>query len=136
MFGCPVDSEVIQNINPAQMVWYAFMLNKQKEDTFDAKLNMTEYLASFINYEAVRQTKEARENTTIVSDEDFDQIIRDQFGRDLAPNAIEHGTRVDVEEEKPIRTEIKKKGSVSIKDLKKYTGLDLDDIRFIPNKKK
>lgn len=135
MFGCPVDSEVIQNINPAQMIWYALMFNKQREDEFDAELNMTEYLASFTNYEAVRQTKEAREHTKIVSDDDFDQIIRDQFGRDLTPDAIELGTRVDVEEQKPVNVEVKKRGSVSIKDLKKYTGLDLDDVRFIPNKK-
>lgn len=134
MFGCPVDDEVIQNINPAQMVWYALMFNKQKKERFDADLNMTEYLASFINYEAVRQTKEARENKKVVSDEDFEQIIRDQFGRDLSPEAEEFGTRADVEEEvKPV--EAKRKGSVSINDLKKYTGLELDQVRFIPNKK-
>lgn len=136
MFGCPVDSDIIQNINPAQMIWYAFMFNQQKEDSFDAKLNMTEYLASFINYEAVRQTKEAREAKKVVSDADFDQIIRDQFGRDLAPEAMDRATRADIEEEAPAPKETKKKGSISMEDIKKYTGLDLDEVRFIPNKKK
>ena len=137
MFGCPVDSEIIQNINPAQMVWYAFMFNKQKEDDFDAKLNMTEYLASFINYEAVRQTKEARDTKKVVSDADFEQLIRDTWGRDLAPDAMQRGTRVDIEEEQqPVQQEVKKKGSISIDDIRKYTGLDMDEVRFIPNKKK
>jgi hypothetical protein len=136
MFGCPVDSDVIQNINPAQMIWYAFMINEQREQQFDAELNMTEYLASFMNYEAVRQTKEARETKKVVSDEDFGQLIRDQFGRDFDPESVKHGTRMDVEEEAPAPpVEVKKKGSISINDIKRHTGLDVDDVRFIPNKK-
>lgn len=115
------------------MLWYASMLHKQKEETFDSDINMTEYLASFINHAAVRQIKDARENTKAVSDEDFDQILRNKFGRDLSPNAIESGTRADIEETAPVKKVIKKKGSISINDIVSNTGLSLDDIKFIPN---
>ena len=134
MFGVPVDSDIIRNINPAQMIWYALMFNKEREETFDAELNMTEYLASFINAEAVKQTRETRENKKVVSDEDFEAGLRKQFGRDLPPEAMASATRVDVDETAPVKTEPKKRGSVSIEDIRKYTGL-ADDIRFIPNKK-
>ncbi len=117
------------------MMWYAFMFNHDREEKFDSELNMTEYLASFSNYEAVRQTRDARENKKVVPDEDFDQLIRDKFGRDLPPEALETATRADVvDESKPVQ-EVKKKGSISLDDIKKYTGLDLDEIKFIPNKK-
>lgn len=117
------------------MMWYAHMFNQDREEKFDSDLNMTEYLASFINYESVRQTREARENKKVVSDDDFDQLIRDKFGRDLPPEALATATRADVADEpKPVQ-EVKRKGNISLDDIKKYTGLDLDDIKFIPNKK-
>lgn len=111
------------------------MMNQERKDTFEAKLNMTEYLASFINYEAVRQTKDSRENTTVVSDEDFEQQLRDTFGRDLSPEVLKTATRAETvsqEELKPVET--KRKGSISMADIKKHTGLDLDDIKFHPKK--
>ena len=131
------------------MVWYALMFNKDRDVSFENELNMTEYLASFINNEAVKQTREARESQKIIPDQDFEQILREQFGRDLSPDAMARATRADVSEQKPPtkgrnrkRLEApeavpqeKKKGSVSISDLKKYTGLDLDEVNFIPKKK-
>jgi len=114
------------------MIWYALMFNKEREEKFDADLNMTEYLASFINAEAVKQTRESRDNKKVVSDEDFEMGLRQRFGRDLTTEAMETGARIDVEAPEPIKTETKKKGSISIDDIKKYMG---DDIRFHPIKK-
>lgn len=133
MFGVPIDSEIIRNINPAQMIWYALMFNKEREEEFDSELNMTEYLASFINAEAVKQTRESRKNTTTVSDEDFEAGLRQNFGRDLPPEALEMATRADTVDE-PIQepVEKKKKGSISLADIRKYMG---DDVKFYPNKK-
>ena len=132
MFGVPIDSEVIRNINPAQMIWYALMFNKEREESFDAELNMTEYLASFINAEAVKQTREARTSTKTVSDEDFEAGLRQRFGRDLPPEALATATRADIEEAPVQQVEKKKKGSISLNDIKKYLG---DDIKFYPTKK-
>lgn len=133
LFGVPVDSDQIKNINPAQTIWYAHMFNQDRENKFQAKLDITEYLASFINHEAVRQTKEARENKKMVTDDDFDQILRNQFGRDLSPDALATATRAETQEEKIVETP-KKKGSISIDDIRKYTGLELDEVKFTPKK--
>jgi len=132
MFGVPIDSEIIRNINPAQMIWYALMFNKEREEEFDAELNMTEYLASFINAEAVKQTRETRENKKTVSDDDFEAGLRERFGRDLPPEALETAVRADIEEEPVKKVEKKKKGSISMDDIRKYMG---DDIKFYPTKK-
>jgi len=115
------------------MAWYALMLNKEKEDQYEAKLNMIEYLASFTNYDAVRQTREARENKKVMSEEAFDQTLRDLTGRDLSPEALSKATRVVAEEPKP--DVVKKKGSISIDDLRKYTEMGNDQVTFHPIKK-
>lgn len=117
------------------MLWYAFMINNDRKEKFDAELNMTEYLASFSNYEAVRQTRDGRENQKVVSDADFEKQIREQFGRDLTPQALESGSRAEVLPEDNTTQEVKRKGDISIDDIRRYTGIKLDDIRFIPNKK-
>jgi hypothetical protein len=134
MLRVPVDSEVIRNTNPAQSIWYAFMFNKDRENVFENKLNMTEYLASFINGEAVRQIKDARKNQKVVSDVDFDHIIRKNFGRDLSPEAIEGGIRAEAQEVKPVIQD-NRRGGVSIDDIKKYTGMELDEVKYTPYKK-
>ena len=119
------------------MLWYASMLNQDRKDTFDAKLNMTEYLASFINYEAVKQTRYGRENQTVISDADFEQQLRNQFGRDLSPEKLATATRAETIDETDLKPnkDAKKRGSISIEDIKKYTGLELDEVKFHPIKK-
>jgi hypothetical protein len=111
------------------------MFNQDREEQFDKELNITEYLASFINYDAVIQTKEARATKKVVPDEDFGQILRDKFGRDLSPEMLANAQpATDDAPEKP--APVKKKGSISVADIRKYTGIKLDDVKFIPNKKK
>jgi hypothetical protein len=135
MFGVPIDSETIQNINPAQMIWYALMFNQEREESFDAELNMTEYLASFINSEAVRQTRDSRENKKIVSDEDFESGLRARYGRDLPADAMANATRAAEDETPKIIGPQKRKGEISIDDIRKYTGLKLDEVKYTPHKK-
>lgn len=110
------------------------MFNKDREDKFDGDLNMTEYLASFINNEAVRQTREARDKQKVVSDEDFEQILRDRFGRDLTPEALSQGIRAETDEAPQSKPEQKKKGSISMEDIKKNMKYDFDEIKYIPKK--
>ncbi len=136
MFGVPIDSDVIKNINQAQMIWYAMMFNKEREENFDSELNMTEYLASFINSEAVKQTRDARDNKKTVTDDDFEIGLRKTFGRDLSKEAVENGSRIVAEEKQAAVAPKKRKGEISIEDIKKYTNLELDDVKFIPNKNK
>ena len=69
---------------------------------------------------------------TVVSDEDFEAGLRHRFGRDLPPEAMETAIRVDVEEAPAPKVSEKKKGAITINDIKKYIG---DDVKFHPNKK-
>lgn len=116
------------------MAWYAYMINGDREDAFERKLNITEYLASFINPQAIQQIHDTRENQKVVPEKEFDQQIRDMFGRDLTKEAIESGTRAEATsiEERP-EAEIKKPGAISIDDLKKYA--DMSDVKFYSKKK-
>lgn len=116
------------------MIWYALMFNKEREDNFNAELNMTEYLASFSNPEAVKQTREARDNKKVVSDADFEMGLRKTFGRDFNPENMATASRADIDETPQVET-AKKKGNITIDDLRRYTGLELDEVKFIPNKK-
>jgi hypothetical protein len=115
------------------MIWYALMFNNDRDINFEGERNMTEYLASFINGEAVRQTRDAREKQKIIPDQDFEQILREKFGRDLTPEAIAGATRAETQDA-PVPVEVKKKGSISMDDIRKYTGLDMDEVKFIPKK--
>jgi hypothetical protein len=136
LFGCPVDSDVIRHINPAQMLWYAQMFNQERKEEFDSELNIIEYLASFINYEAVRATKDAREGQKVVSDEDFEEQLRKQFGRDLSPEVLSTASRAETVSQEELKPkEVKKKGMIDLSDIKRYTGLELDDVKFHPLKK-
>lgn len=114
------------------MIWYAMMFNKERSETFDAELNMTEYLASFINAEAVRQTRDTRENKKTVDDDDFEAGLRKSFGRDLSPEVMSGASKIV--DEKPVVVAQKKRGEISSLDIKKYMGLDLDEITFTPKK--
>lgn len=133
LFRVPVDDDIIKNTNKAQMLWYANMFNQDREVNFENKRNMTEYLASFINGAAVQEVRDGREHKKTITDGNFEQILRDNFGRDLSPEILAQATRAETEDAP--KSEIKKKGSISIDDIKKYTGMKLDDVRFIPNKK-
>ena len=110
------------------------MLNKDRDEANERDRDITEYLASFINNEAVRQIREGREKQKSISDQDFGQIIRNITGRDFDPEKIKTATRAETEVKKP---EVKKRGSISIEDIKRYTGIaDLDVVKFTPLNKK
>ena len=120
------------------MLWYATMFNKERNETFESELDITEYLASFINPEGVKQVKESRANRKTVSDEDFEAGIRKMFGRDFNPDILNGPNAVpmvDTDRLSPPPEAPKKPAGISMQDLKRYTGIELDDITFIPNKK-
>lgn len=113
------------------------MLNKDKDEANERDRDITEYLASFINNEAVRQIREGREKQKTISDQDFGQIIRNITGRDFDPDKIKTATRAETEDTNK-KPEVKRPGSISIEDIKRYTGIvDMDDVKFTPlNKRK
>ena len=54
------------------------MINKDKLDEFEKSRDELEYLASFINYEAVQKTRDLRTGENMItktSDEDFSKLL-------------------------------------------------------------
>lgn len=73
----------IENIANLELYWIAKMINKDKEEEFLKRRDELEYLASFINPEAVAKVKETRNNMKVVSEEDFENILSSISGREM-----------------------------------------------------
>lgn len=106
----PVDHELFNNINRAQWAWYQVQVLLDEKDEWETLRDVAEHNAFFMNPEMVRKVKEDREHTYELSDESFDSILKENFGRAL-PNTEEHqGT-----------------GKAS-----RYLNMELDEISFTP----
>ena len=75
----PVNHSIFESINDAQWLWYHYNFEKDDHDKFIYTRDFLEYLASFIEPEAVQKIKNARENT--YSDPNFDKNIEKIFGK-------------------------------------------------------
>lgn len=99
------------------------MINAEKEEEFDRSINISEYIASFMNPEGVQKVKEARENTKSVgSDEDFKELVREQFGRDLKEDEPTNLIPLTDEQPKAINKNNnirRKRGRISLDDIEK-----------------
>ena len=60
------------------------MISRDRDEDFDEKLAFVEYLASYINPEAVVKNKERRESTKAVPDEEFLRTIANLSGGEVA----------------------------------------------------
>ncbi|MFA5023436.1 MAG: hypothetical protein WC523_00565 [Patescibacteria group bacterium] len=83
MWGVPVDHEMFREISSSQWLWYYHNFIKDRDEKFEENRDMVEYHASFIEPEAVRKIKEAREQAVEVPDEQFISGIEQMFGRSL-----------------------------------------------------
>jgi len=83
IWGVPVDSDVFQQINAAQWLWYYHNYTKDIEEEFERRRNLVEYHASFIEPDAVRKVREMREKAIEIDDDDFSTILKERFGRDI-----------------------------------------------------
>ena len=79
----PVDHEMFDDINSAQWLWYMYNVSKDQEEKYIFKRDFTEYLASFIEPEAVQKIRLSREKAVAINDENFSRSIKDMFGREL-----------------------------------------------------
>lgn len=101
----PVHHKIFQELNAAQLSWYQGQFILEEQEVFELFRDVAEHNAMFMNPEGVRKVKESRENTYQTSDEDFDELIKGTFGRELGK------TKSDP-----------------------YLTMDLDEISFIPEK--
>ena len=93
MWGVPVDHEMFKNINDAQMLWYFYHFLEDRKERFEHNRDMVEYNASFIEPEAVRKIREAREESVKVPDKEFTAGIEYMFGKKInLPNTPQKGT--------------------------------------------
>lgn len=107
-----MDSKIFKNINNAQLHWYNEQYILDEEEKFETQRDLIEYNASFMNPEAVRQTRETRENTYSTDPEKFNEMVGNMFGRKLS----------DGENNK------------NENNIDRYLNLELDEVKFIPIK--
>ena len=101
---------MLQDVNDAQLVWYQLQLMQDDMDNFEMLRDIAEYNSMFVNPEGVKKVRESRENTNSykTSDEDFEQLIEEKFGR-KAGQKIEPKIKVD-----------------------DYLEMELDEVKFVP----
>jgi len=82
----PIDHQIFQDINAAQWLWYHNNIMQDEKENFEEHRDFTEYLAGFIEPEAVKKIKEARSSGQSVSidDEKFAKGIESIFGRKIS----------------------------------------------------
>lgn len=66
----------------SELAWFHAMILQDEKEEYEEKLNMVEYLASFSNPEAVRKIRSDRRTAKIVSDTDFAQVLKTEFGKE------------------------------------------------------
>lgn len=85
MWKVPVDHEMFEELNTAQWLWYYHSLLKDDEERFETNRDFVEYLASFIEPQAVQKVRSMRDKGKPigVSDDNFTKGIEQIFGRKL-----------------------------------------------------
>ena len=83
MWGVPVDHEMFKEINQAQWLWYYHNFITDGNEKFEHDRDIIEYHASFIEPEAVRKIREARDQAIMVPDAEFMGGLEQMFGRAL-----------------------------------------------------
>jgi len=101
MWGVPVDHDMFKELNSAQWLWYYHNFLEDRKERYEQFRDMVEYNSSFVEPEAVRKIRDAREKAVEVTDKDFFAGIKNIFGRDLSPTigsnkANKELTKVDV----------------------------------------
>jgi len=101
---------MLQDVNDAQLVWYQLQIMQDDMDNFEMLRDIAEYNSMFVNPEGVKKVRESRENTNSykTSDEDFEKMIEEKFGR-KAGQKIEPKIKVD-----------------------DYLEMELDEVKFVP----
>lgn len=100
------------------MAWYQVQLNLDEEEEFELLRYMAEYNAMFTNPDGVRKVREARDTAVSVPDGQFEDTIKELFGRELPKET----KKFDPNE---LLTNNEEK-------INQYLNMDLDEIKFIP----
>ena len=74
---------MFSEIKSAQWLWYYYNIAEDEDKEFKIKRDLVEYHASFIEPEAVRKIREAREEAVEVPHDEFTAGIEYFFGRQI-----------------------------------------------------
>jgi len=95
-----------------------------EKEQFEMLRDVAEHNAMFMNPEGVQQVRDSRENTYETPEEDFRDMLKDKFGRDIP----------DVPEEERVAFSDILKQQRKDERVDPYLNMDLDEISFIPLK--
>lgn len=73
-------------MNGPQALWYQAQVSLDDLERYELLRDVAEHNAMFMNPEGVQKVREARENTFGLSDEEFDKVIEENFGRNSKPS--------------------------------------------------
>ena len=82
-WGVPVNHSVFDETTNAQWLWYYHNFTQDREERFEFNRDMVEYHASFIEPEAVRKIRNAREQSVTISEDQFMSGLEQIFGRKM-----------------------------------------------------
>jgi len=66
-----------------QQLWYQAQLSLDEKEKYELLRDIAEHNAMFMNPEGVQSVRDARENSFSLTDEEFDQVLQENFGRRL-----------------------------------------------------
>lgn len=76
----PWDPE-IRSMSVAQLTWCSHMIAEDELDTYNKNISLLDYIAWFINPEAMSKKTEADHNSVSVPEEDMEKILKMNFGK-------------------------------------------------------
>jgi len=112
---------MFNEMNDAQILWYQIQLNLDYKEKFEMFRDIAEHNAMFTNPEGVKQVRESRENSFHTSDEDFNKLLKNLFGKNI-------DFKNDIKSEDISQTD---------SQTSKYSpiiNMNLDEIKFTPFK--
>lgn len=78
---------MFNDMSPAQWMWYYYNSAEDENEKFELNRDLVEYHASFIEPEAVKKIREAREQKIELSNDQFNAGLERVFGRGINPSS-------------------------------------------------
>ena len=96
-------------------------IDKDEDERYELLRDVAEHNAMFWNPEAVEQIREARKNTFTTNSEDFENAVKNLFGREMI-----HDTPAVIDIEQIMCQNIRQDKA------NPYLNMELDEINFMP----
>lgn len=110
-WGVPIDSPLIENLHPAQLSLYGWLISQDEEKEEELWRDRLEYIVLFFNGEAVQKIREFRKQQSEENSDEFEQVLEKQFGRGLSGERSEMSQQPQNDDLDIIRV-VEKDGSI------------------------